>query len=228
MAGSLEGLFSNRLKEMRAQWKNDHSAAEFNTIWMKIFSEEREKRFKREKNKRKTENYTSCTEDEILEKDEREQHETRQQALREAQQALREAERLSALDDKTRLYELGLRVEDAKLLGGDKRQLHYSGKFQAPEGATKSVLVEIGQRWWSDLEPGLMRLVCDPNNKEIRKLIGNVSIPALAAALAVSVVATIGAPSLVIVASSILAMKISESGLKAVCDTWAAHSKGKH
>jgi hypothetical protein len=142
------------------------------------------------------------------------------------QQALQEAERLSQLSDEALFHELGLRVEDVKRPGGEERQQYYSGEFLAPDATMGAgVLGEIGRRWWGNLEPQLMHLVCDPNNKEMKELTGNRSIPALAAGLAVSGLAVLAAPSVVIVVSSILALKISEAGLKAVCDTWAEHSR---
>jgi hypothetical protein len=142
------------------------------------------------------------------------------------QQALEEADRLAQLNLESLFHELGLRVEDAKRPGGDQRQQHYSGEFLAADAAMGTgVLAEIGRRWWANLEPQLMQLICDPNNNEMRELTGNRSIPALAAGLAVSVLAVLAAPSVVIVVSSILALKIAEAGLKAVCDTWAEHRK---
>jgi hypothetical protein len=145
------------------------------------------------------------------------------------QLALQEAERLSQFDDEALFHELGLRTEDAKRPGGAERQQGYSGEFLTLDPTMgASVLGEIGRRWWRNLEPQLMHMVCDPNNKEMRELTGNRSIPALAAGLAVSGLAAVAAPSVVIVVTSILALKISESGLKALCDTWAEHSRTQH
>ncbi len=145
------------------------------------------------------------------------------------QQALHESERLSQMSDDALFHELGLRIEDSNLPGGEERKKHYSGEFLAADTTMGTgILAEIGRRWWSSLEPQLMQLLCDTNNQEIKELTGgNKSIPALAAGLAVSALAAIAAPSVVIVVSSIIALKISESGLKAVCDTWAEHSKAE-
>jgi hypothetical protein len=142
------------------------------------------------------------------------------------EEALEQAMRLSDLSDDALFHELGLRVEDIKRPGGEERQQHYSGEFLASDPTMgTSALSEIGRRWWGNLEPQLMQLVCDPNNQEIKQLTGNKSIPPLSAGLAISVLAALAAPSVVIVVSSILALKISEAGLKAVCETWAEHRK---
>jgi hypothetical protein len=141
--------------------------------------------------------------------------------------ALQEAKRLSDLSDDNLFHELGVRLEDAKRSGAQQRQQQYSGDFSAAENVmgSEALLQEIGRRWWLNLEPELMRIVCDPNNKEIEQVIGNKSIPALAAGLAVSALAALAAPSVVIVISSILALKISEAGLKAVCEAWSDRIK---
>jgi hypothetical protein len=140
------------------------------------------------------------------------------------QQALEEVERLLRLNDEALLHELGLRIEDSKRPGGLERQQHYSGEFLAADPTMGTgLLAEIGRHWWNNLEPQLMPLICDPNNKEMKELTGNKSLPALAVGLTVSGLTALAAPAVVIVVSSILALKISEAGLKAVCDTWAEH-----
>src|SRR5258708_5449492 len=84
-------------------------------------------------------------------------------------EALEQAKRLSDLNDDALFHELGLRVEDAKRPGGEERQLHFSAEFLAADPTMGAgVLSEIGHRWWRNLEPQLMQLVCDPNNKESR------------------------------------------------------------
>jgi hypothetical protein len=143
------------------------------------------------------------------------------------QQALNEAERLVQLSDEDLFHELGLRIEDSNLPGGEERKKYYSGEFVAADRTMGTgILADIGHRWWRNLEPQLMQLICDPNNREIEQLTGNQSIPALAAGLAVSALSGIAAPAVVIVISSIVALKISEAGLKAVCEIWAEQSKG--
>ena len=134
--------------------------------------------------------------------------------------ALEQATRLTDLSDDALLHELGLRIEDTKRPGGDERSQHYSEEFLASDPTMGSgILTEIGRRWWRNLEPQLRQLLCDSNNKEVKELTGNKSIPALAAGLAVSALGALAAPSVVIVVSSILALKISDAGLQAICRT---------
>jgi hypothetical protein len=129
------------------------------------------------------------------------------------QQALEESERLLLMSDDALFHELGLRIEDSNRPGGEERNQYYSGEFLAVEPTMGTgILTDIGRRWWSNFEPQLMQLLCDPNNKDIKGLTGNKSIPALAAGLAGSALAGLAAPSVVIVVASIVALKISEAG----------------
>jgi hypothetical protein len=139
------------------------------------------------------------------------------------EQALKAAADLADSSDDALFQELGLRIRDADNPGGKQRQQ----AFQAPFGQvahdmlSTADLRRVGERWWRNLEPELMNLVCDPKNPEIGQIASGKTIPQIAASLATAaVVSTLGPPAWVIVATTILANKIAETGLQAVCQTW--------
>jgi hypothetical protein len=140
--------------------------------------------------------------------------------------ALREAERLSKLSDERLLEELGARVGDSALPGGDQRAQEFSGDFAADVkdmGAATEFLRRVGRAWWKKLEPQLMRILCDPGNEDLKKITNNSSIAQVSAGLATAaVIAVIAAPpAWLIVATTILATKLTETGLQALCEAWA-------
>jgi hypothetical protein len=145
--------------------------------------------------------------------------------------ALAEASRLSELSDDALLEELGLRVEAKQLPGGEMLVASFDADFTvvATEmGAGGDLLRKIGRRWWENLEPQLMAMLCDPANPDTLKITGNRSIPQIAAGLAVAGLTSIVAPpAWLIVAATILAAKIADSGVKALCQTWAEASAGR-
>ena len=70
-------------------------------------------------------------------------------------------------------------------------------------------------------EPELMKLVCDPNNAEMSQITSGKTIPQAAAALATAaIVSALAPPAWIVVATSILAAKIAQTGLEAVCEVW--------
>lgn len=140
----------------------------------------------------------------------------------EYQEALREAEKLSARSDDDLFEQLGLRIQDMQNPGGYSRSMRYSAEFgqEAADMLSTEDLKKVGRRWWQKLEPQLMNLVCT-NNAEIKQITSGKTIPQIAASLATAgLVSTIAPPAWVIVASSILAAKIFESGLDAMCEVW--------
>jgi len=136
--------------------------------------------------------------------------------------ALMEAERLSQLSDDDLFVELGRRVGDKERSGGDARALAFAGPFSATEQDMASgTLRTVGTLWWEKLEPKLMAVVCDPKNGDLKDLTGNRSLPQVAAGLATAtVIATLAPPAWLIVLTTLLATKIVESGLEAVCQLW--------
>jgi hypothetical protein len=82
-------------------------------------------------------------------------------------------------------------------------------------------LKKMGRRWWRKLQPELMVMVCDQSNPEMQQITGSKTIPQIAAGLAsAAVVAVLGPPAWVIVATTILATKIVSTGVNALCETW--------
>jgi hypothetical protein len=141
-------------------------------------------------------------------------------------EALREAERLVKLSDERLIEELGLRVHDAELPGGEDRARKFSADFRAsaPDMAGGiEFLRDLGRRWWGKLEPDLVKIVCEQDNKDLKKLTAGSSIPALAGGIATAAVAAAVAapPAWLIVAATLLAGKLAETGIAAFCEGWA-------
>lgn len=137
------------------------------------------------------------------------------------EEALKEATRLSELDHEALFHELGVRIEDAKRAGGEGRVQAFSGEFLAPDKSMSwSVLAVVGRRWWEALEPKLMALVCDSKNKDMQRITASRSIPQVAAGLVGAGVMALAPPAWAIVAATVLAGMIVDSGLQAVCTTW--------
>jgi hypothetical protein len=142
--------------------------------------------------------------------------------LLDEQTALKEAERLAVLSDNALFHELGVRHEDAKRPGGEERKNLFAAEFLAADTTMSgSLLTEIGRNWWNDFEPQMMRWLCEQSNADMQRLTEGRSIPQLAAGLAVAgVTALMAPPAWVIVATTLVATKISESGIRALCKTW--------
>jgi len=148
--------------------------------------------------------------------------------------AVEAARDLADLSDEALLEELGLRIRDLENPGGPDRAGQYQATFsqRGEEMLSINDLKKVGERWWRNLEPELMKMVCDPKNDEMGKISGGKTVPQIAASLATAaVVATLGPPAWVIVATTILANKIAETGAQAVCQTWKesldAKAKGR-
>ncbi len=137
--------------------------------------------------------------------------------------ALAAAEELASLSDDELLVQLGLRVEDERNPGGDLRKQQFSADFQqnATDMLSADDLKRVGRLWWSKLEPQLLGLVCDEHSEERGRITGGRSVPQIAASLATAaVISAVAPPAWVIVATTILAAKIVETGLDSVCQVW--------
>jgi hypothetical protein len=137
-------------------------------------------------------------------------------------EALREAEKLATRSDDDLFEQLGLRIQDMQNLGGYSRSMQYSAEFAQEAGDMLSTedLKKVGRRWWQKLEPQLMNLVCT-DNAEIKQITSGKTIPQIAASLATAgVVSALAPPAWAIVATSILAAKIFDSGLDVLCEMW--------
>jgi hypothetical protein len=110
-----------------------------------------------------------------------------------------------------------------KNVGGYKRSQEYSAEFaqDVEDMLSMEDLRNIGRRWWKKLEPELMNLLCDQNNEDLRKITSGKTIPQIAASLATAaVISAFAPPAWIIVATSILAAKIVETGLDSLCEVW--------
>jgi len=137
--------------------------------------------------------------------------------------AVQAATDLAEVSDEGLLEELGLRIRDMENLGGYARAQEFQAGYSQVAEDMLSIkdLKVIGQRLCRNLEPELMTLVCDAKSEDLKKITSGGTIPQIAASLATAgVVATLGPPAWVIVATTIIAHKIAQSGLKAVCQTW--------
>jgi hypothetical protein len=139
-----------------------------------------------------------------------------------------EAERLLRLSHEQLLEELGRRVLDAEQPGGKERaQAFRADSTVEAAGAGKGTdfLREVGALWWKKLEAQLMKILCDSDNGDLKNLAGGKSAPALAAGLATAALSSAIAapPAWLIVAATLLAAKVAETGVAALCETWARH-----
>src|SRR5215467_14256876 len=138
------------------------------------------------------------------------------------QEALGAAEKLAARSDDDLFEQLGLRIQDMQNAGGYSRSMRYSAEFaqEADDMLSTEDLKKVGRRWWQKLEPQLMNLVCT-NNPEMKQITSGKTIPQIAASLATAgLVSALAPPAWVIVAASILAAKIFDSGVEALCEVW--------
>ncbi|MBI1206966.1 MAG: hypothetical protein GC191_06720, partial [Azospirillum sp.] len=140
--------------------------------------------------------------------------------------ALAEAERLARLSDDALIEQLGLRVADAEHNpGGKQRAQSFSAPFAhtAEDLLSTEDLRKLGRRWWGKLQREIMAIICDKNREEMSKITGGKTIPQIAASLATAgVVAVVAAPpAWIIVATSLVAAKIAETGIDAMCELWS-------
>ena len=138
-----------------------------------------------------------------------------------------EARSLSALTDDALYEELGLRAQDIFNVGGYQRSQSASANFQAaaPEMGLGAALKEFGERFWNKLEPQLIDLVCGADNEDRKKILQGQNIPDITAAIVTTgIVSALAPPAWVVVLAAILAKKIAQAGLDALCEQWKAQS----
>lgn len=139
------------------------------------------------------------------------------------QEATAEARALSSRPIEALYEELGLRAQDIFNPGGYQRVQHASAPFQQEAGdmfGTDS-LKEFGQRFWRKLEPQLMDIVCGADNEDRKKLLQGQTVPDIAAALVTAgIISALAPPAWAVVLAAILAKKIAQAGLDALCEQW--------
>ncbi len=136
--------------------------------------------------------------------------------------ALQEARKLQDLPDDDLFEGLGLRLQDIHNPGGYERSQQFSAPFQQRAKDMMGVgdLKNFGKLWWKNLEPELMKTLCDSGNADIKKITAGKNVPELAATLATGALLPLGPPAWVIVVATIMAAKIAKSGLDTVCQVW--------
>ena len=90
--------------------------------------------------------------------------------------ALAAAQELDQYDDETLIRELGKRVEDANLPGGEQRKLAFRAEF-VDTSATQGweFLEDVGRTWRRTLEKELMEFLCPKDSTERDKLLSGKS-----------------------------------------------------
>lgn len=139
------------------------------------------------------------------------------------QQAPEEARALTSLTEEKLYEELGLRAQDIFNPGGYQRVQQPSADFQQDAVDMFGVddLKDFGQRFWRKLEPQLMDLVCGADNEDRKKLLQGQNVPDIAAALVTAgIISALAPPAWVVVLAAILAKKIAQAGLDALCEQW--------
>jgi hypothetical protein len=141
--------------------------------------------------------------------------------------AVRAAEELNQYDPDALLKELGKRIEDKKQPGGEERSQRFVAAFvDASQTQSWEFLEEVGRRWYANAEAELMKFLCAKDNPERNQLTSGKTVPQVAASLATAglLAALAAPPAWAIVATTIVAQKLAETGLNALCQTYY----GKH
>lgn len=147
------------------------------------------------------------------------------------EEAYKESQKLSEMSDESLYEELGLRMQDIYNVEGYQRSQKFSADFEevADDMLSLGDLKIIGQRWMRNIEKKLMELLCKENNEELKKITEGKTIPEIAAAFATTaVISAFAPPAWLIVAVTIVAAKIVEAGLDALCETWKESLENKN
>jgi hypothetical protein len=137
--------------------------------------------------------------------------------------ALAAAQQLNEYDNQTLTRELGLRIEDANLPGGDVRKQAFQADFvdTSPTQGWETI-EEVGRKFLRNLEEQTMEFICPKDNAERDKLLSGRSIPEVAAALATTGLIAVFAtpPAWAIVVATVVARKIAKAGIDACCQVY--------
>jgi len=145
--------------------------------------------------------------------------------------ALAAAESLADLPEDELLRELGQRIEATeKLSDGQVKAQEFNPGF--PDTSSQQgwdFFKDVGKRWYAKIETELMRFICDKNNPDRNMLTSGKTVPQIAASLATAgIVAAIAAPpAWLIVATTILASKLAETSLDALCEVYYERNPAK-
>lgn len=137
---------------------------------------------------------------------------------------------LDQYDEETLIRELGKRVEDARLPGGEERKQAWQADFTDTSPTQGwDFLAEVGRTWLQNLEKELMDFLCPKDNAERDKLLSGRSIPEIAASLATAgLVATFATPpAWAIVVTTVVARKIVKSGIDSWCGVYYKRQAGQ-
>lgn len=139
------------------------------------------------------------------------------------EEAFKEAQRLSEMSDERLYEELGLRMQDIINVDGYQRSQQFSADFEevADDMLSLGDLKRIGQRWMRNIEKRLMKILCEENNTELKQITQGKTIPEVAATFATTaLVSVIAPPAWLIIAVTIIAAKVADAGLDALCEFW--------
>ena len=142
-------------------------------------------------------------------------------------EALEAAEMLVERSEDDLYSELGLRIQDMQNLGGYERSQQFAADFEQVSEDMLSMgdVKRIGERWWNKLEPELMSLLCEEENEEAKRIFSGKTIPeAVAALTTMALVSALAPPAWIVVATSILVVKVVDTGLDAACEVWKESS----
>jgi hypothetical protein len=134
------------------------------------------------------------------------------------------AAKLMHKDESYLFQELGMRIEDSKIQGGETRKLQFEAPFvDTSQTLGGGFLKDVGRQWYNDAETELMKFLCDKQNPDRDKLTSGRSIPQIAASIATAGLLTVVAapPAWIIVAATLLAQKITSTGIDALCKVYA-------
>jgi hypothetical protein len=139
-------------------------------------------------------------------------------------EAVAAAEKLVGRSEEELFRELGLRKEGTeKSPDGQELALSFDAEFpDVSEEQGWDFFVTAGRRWYVKAEAELMRFLCDKNNGDREKLTSGKSIPQIAASLATAgiVTAIAAPPAWLIVATTIVATKLTTTALDALCEVY--------
>jgi hypothetical protein len=85
-------------------------------------------------------------------------------------------------------------------------------------------MIALGQRWWDKFEPEIYELLCNRSSEEHHELVAALleGAKVLALTLAPTLVAqTYALPAVAMVLATLVAKRVAETGLEAVCEIWA-------
>ena len=138
------------------------------------------------------------------------------------EEALKSAEKYYEKSEESLYEELGLRIQDITNVGGYERAQKFEAEFEeaADDLLSFGDLKKIGQRWMENIKNKLMEMICSKDNSELKKITEGKTIPQVVAGLVTAgLVSTLAPPAWIIIAVTILVIKLMDAGIEAACET---------